>query len=178
METLVGHADCAFRETQKADPCALCVTQDLIEGARKSPDLLAILLEALCKALTSAYQQIVNLAIDDTLHRLVKILIDLAARLGPKTGKEVELPTYLTQEEIAQMVTARRENFDSPQFSPPQRRNPLLQPWSAGAQSRRPENLPYLTKPSAHLRFHFHGYISTFIDIEKPTSMPVLNPDF
>ena len=54
-----------------------------------------------------------NLAIDDTLHRLVRILLGLAARLGPETGKEVELPTYLTQEEIAQMVTARRERIST-----------------------------------------------------------------
>jgi|SRR5690348_10250088 len=83
--------------------------RDVIEGVRRSPDLLTLLLEVLCKALTSAYQQIVNLAIDDTLHRSVKILLDLAAKLGPETGKQVELPTYLTQEEIAHMVTARRE---------------------------------------------------------------------
>lgn len=83
--------------------------QDLIDGLRKNPDLLSTLLEVLCKALTSAYQQIVNLVIDDTLHRLVKVLLDLAANLGQPTGGEVELPTYLTQEDMAHMVSARRE---------------------------------------------------------------------
>jgi hypothetical protein len=48
-------------------------------------------LEALCKALTSAYQQIVNLETDDTLHRLVKILLRLAAKLGGTSGNDPNL---------------------------------------------------------------------------------------
>ena len=72
-----------------------------------------MLIEVFCKALTSAYQQIVNLAIDDTLLRLVKILLDLAANLSRPTGAEVELPMYLTQEDVAHMVTARRERIST-----------------------------------------------------------------
>jgi CRP/FNR family transcriptional regulator, cyclic AMP receptor protein len=87
--------------------------QEVIEALRKSPDLLVLLLDVLCKALTSAYEQIVSLAMDDTLHRLVKILLDLAAKLGHPAGKLVELPTYLTQEDISHMVAARRERIST-----------------------------------------------------------------
>lgn len=87
--------------------------QEVIEALQKSPDLLALLLDVLCKTLTSAYEQIVSLAMDDTLHRLVRVLLDLAAKLGHPAGKLVELPTYLTQEDISHMVAARRERIST-----------------------------------------------------------------
>jgi CRP/FNR family cyclic AMP-dependent transcriptional regulator len=80
---------------------------EMIELLGKRPDLLSLLLEVFCKALTQAYQQVNTLAIDDTLHRLVKVLLDLAGKLGYPTGSLVELPTLLTQEDISQMVAAR-----------------------------------------------------------------------
>src|ERR1700694_1749636 len=86
---------------------------EMIELLRKRPDFLALLLEVFCKALTQAYQQVNTLAIDDTLHRLVKVLLDLAAKLGSPTGSVVELPTLLTQEDISQMVAARRERIST-----------------------------------------------------------------
>jgi|SRR5437588_758704 len=87
--------------------------QEMIETLRKSPDLLGLMLEIFCKTLTAAYDQIVSLATDDTLHRLVKVLLDLATKLGQPTGKFVELPTYLTQEDISHMVAARRERIST-----------------------------------------------------------------
>ena len=50
---------------------------------------------------------------DDTVHRLSKVLLKLAAKIGQSSGSEVEIPTYLTQEEIAQMVVARRERIST-----------------------------------------------------------------
>lgn len=86
--------------------------KEVIELLRKKPDLLDLLLEVFCKALAQAYQQVNILAIDDTLHRLVKVLLDLAAKLG-YPGAVVELPTLLTQEDISQMVAARRERIST-----------------------------------------------------------------
>jgi len=50
-----------------------------------------------------------TLAVGDVLHRLVKALLGLGAKIGRRSGEAVELPTYLTQEEISQMVAGRRE---------------------------------------------------------------------
>lgn len=80
---------------------------------RTQPDLLDRLVELFCRALTDAYEQVNILAVDDTVHRLIKALLRLAAKIGHRSGAMVELPTYLTQEEIAQMVAARRESVST-----------------------------------------------------------------
>lgn len=87
--------------------------QDLMEALRKQPDLLARLVEVFCRALNEAYAQVNTLAVDDTLHRLSKVLLKLAGKIGKRSGTAVEIPTYLTQEEIAQMVAARRERIST-----------------------------------------------------------------
>ena len=87
--------------------------EDVMEAVRKHPDLLARLVDVFCRALNEAYAQVNTLAVDDTIHRLSKVLLKLAAKLGQNSGTEVEIPTYLTQEEIAQMVVARRERVST-----------------------------------------------------------------
>jgi CRP/FNR family transcriptional regulator, cyclic AMP receptor protein len=87
--------------------------EDLLEVVRKQPDLLARLVDVFCRALSEAYAQVNTLAVDDTIHRLSKVLLKLAAKIGQNSGPEVEIPTYLTQEEIAQMVVARRERIST-----------------------------------------------------------------
>src|SRR6266849_4232706 len=82
--------------------------EDVMEAVRKQPDLLARLVEVFCRALNEAYAPVNTLAVDDTIHRLSKVLLKLAAKLGQNSGPEVEIPTYLTQEEIAPLVVARR----------------------------------------------------------------------
>jgi len=84
-----------------------------MEVVRKQPDLLARLVDVFCRALNEAYAQVNALAVDDTVHRLGKVLLKLAAKIGQNSGSEVEIPTYLTQEEIAQMVVARRERIST-----------------------------------------------------------------
>jgi CRP/FNR family transcriptional regulator, cyclic AMP receptor protein len=87
--------------------------EDVLEAVRKQPDLLARLVDVFCRALNEAYAQVNTLAVDDTAHRLAKVLLKLAAKIGQNSGPEVEIPTYLTQEEIAQMVAARRERIST-----------------------------------------------------------------
>lgn len=86
--------------------------EDVIDVVRKQPALLARLVDVFCRALSEAYAQVNTLAVDDTVHRLVKMLLKLAVKIG-HPGPEVEIPTYLTQEEIAQMVAARRERVST-----------------------------------------------------------------
>jgi CRP/FNR family cyclic AMP-dependent transcriptional regulator len=87
--------------------------EDVMEVVRKQPDLLARFVDVFCRALNEAYAQVNTLAVDDTAHRLAKVLLKLAAKIGQNSGLEVEIPTYLTQEEIAQMVVARRERIST-----------------------------------------------------------------
>lgn len=86
---------------------------EVIEVVRKQPDLLARLVDVFCRALNEAYAQVNTLAVDDMAHRLAKVLLKLATKIGQHPGPEVEIPTYLTQEEIAQMVAARRERVST-----------------------------------------------------------------
>src|ERR1700682_1253365 len=87
--------------------------EDVMEVVRRQPDLLARLVDVFCRALNEAYAQVNALAVDDTVHRLGKVLLKLAAKIGQSSGTQVEIPTYLTQEEIAQMVVARRERVST-----------------------------------------------------------------
>ena len=86
---------------------------EVMDIVRKRPDLLARLVDVFCQALTEAYAQVNTLAVDDTGTRLAKLLLKLAAKIGQQAAFEVEIPTYLTQEEIAQMVAARRERVST-----------------------------------------------------------------
>jgi CRP/FNR family transcriptional regulator, cyclic AMP receptor protein len=86
---------------------------EVMEVMRKQPDLLDRLVKLFCRALTEAYEQVNILAVDDIVHRLVKALLRLAAKIGQRSGHAVEIPTYLTQEEISQMVAARRERVST-----------------------------------------------------------------
>jgi CRP-like cAMP-binding protein len=87
--------------------------QEVMELLLRKPDLIALLVDVLCRALKEAYAQVNTLAIDDTVHRLIKVLVGLATKLGQPSGPLVEIPTYFTQEEIAQMVAARRERIST-----------------------------------------------------------------
>jgi CRP/FNR family transcriptional regulator, cyclic AMP receptor protein len=87
--------------------------EDVMEVVRRQPDLLARLVDVFCRALNEAYAQVNALAVDDTVHRLGKVLLKLAAKIGQSSGPQVEIPTYLTQEEIAQMVAVRRERIST-----------------------------------------------------------------
>jgi CRP-like cAMP-binding protein len=87
--------------------------EEVMELLLKKPDMIAVLINVFCRALKEAYTQVNTLAVEDTIHRLVKILINLARKLGRPSGSFVEIPTYLTQEEIAQMVAARRERVST-----------------------------------------------------------------
>lgn len=86
---------------------------DIVRAVQANPDLLRRLLELFCQSLADAYEQVNRLAVDDVILRLTKILVDLASKLGRPVGNTIEIPTYLTQEEISQMVAVRRERVST-----------------------------------------------------------------
>lgn len=108
-ETLRPDRAVALEETE-AIPVPF---HDVMEVVRKQPDLLARLVDVFCRALSEAYAQVNTLAVDDMAHRLAKVLLKLAVKLGQNSGSEIEIPTYLTQDEISQMVAARRERIST-----------------------------------------------------------------
>jgi CRP/FNR family transcriptional regulator, cyclic AMP receptor protein len=77
------------------------------------PDLLRDLIGVFCGALADAYDQVTRLAVKDVMHRLRNVLKTLAEKLGEARGDLVEIAAYLTQEELAQMVVARRERVST-----------------------------------------------------------------
>jgi len=87
--------------------------KEVMELLLTRPDLVTLLVNVFCQALKEAYAQVNTLALDDTVHRLGKVLLGLATKLGERSGALVEIPTYLTQDEIAQMVAARRERIST-----------------------------------------------------------------
>ncbi len=91
----------------------LVPAEEVLEFLQARPEFVPILLDGFCQALKAAYAQVNTLALDDIVYRLAKVLITLAARIGERSGSRAEIPTYLTQEEIAQMVGARRERIST-----------------------------------------------------------------
>lgn len=75
--------------------------------------LLTDFIGIICSALAGAYEHIDSIAFDSVLIRTVSVLLSLANNFGRSVGEFIELPMYLTQEELAQMVMARRERVST-----------------------------------------------------------------
>ena len=86
---------------------------EVLEIVQKNRDLLRQLIEVFCNSLSDAYDQLNSLAFSDTVHRLARALVRLGTQLGRPSGERIELSTYLTQEEISQMVAVRRERVST-----------------------------------------------------------------
>lgn len=93
---------------------AIPVTFDeVVDALIKHPAVLQDFLGIFCSALSEAYGQVNRLATDSVMHRLINVLKTLAKKFGRPSGELVEIATYLTQEELAQMVVARRERVST-----------------------------------------------------------------
>jgi CRP/FNR family transcriptional regulator, cyclic AMP receptor protein len=86
---------------------------DAMAALAHHPAALQDLVEVFGGALAEAYDQLSSLANDDLMRRLTKTLRSLASKLGEAHGELVEIATYLTQDELAQMVMARRERVST-----------------------------------------------------------------
>jgi CRP/FNR family transcriptional regulator, cyclic AMP receptor protein len=85
--------------------------EEILETIQKNRLLLRELIQLFCDSLLNAHEQVTALAFRDTMQRLTKTLLDLAGQLGRPAGNRVEITAHLTQEELAQMVAARRERI-------------------------------------------------------------------
>ena len=86
---------------------------EVLDIVQKNRHLLQELVQICCESLSDAYDQLNTLAFSDTVHRLVRVLLKLGEQLGHNAGQKTELSAYLTQEEISQMVAARRERVST-----------------------------------------------------------------
>ncbi len=86
---------------------------DALDALARHPAALQDLVAVFGGALAEAYDQLNSLANDDLMHRLRKTLRSLAEKLGVTDGEFVEIGAYLTQDELAQMVKARRERVST-----------------------------------------------------------------
>jgi CRP-like cAMP-binding protein len=111
---------CAVHDIRRDRAIALARTvtvavpfDEVIDIITKHVALLRDFIGVLCSALAEAHEHIDGLAFDSVLVRTANVLRSLAAKLGHAVGEFVELPMYLTQEELAQMVVARRERVST-----------------------------------------------------------------
>ena len=111
---------CASGQQRKDRAVALERTQaiavpldEILEIVQTNRPLLHEFVQTFCESLSDAYDQLNTLAAHDTVHRLVRVLLRLGTQLGRTSGQKTELSAYLTQEEIAQMVVARRERVST-----------------------------------------------------------------
>jgi CRP/FNR family transcriptional regulator len=111
---------CAF-EPVRRDRAVVVERADLVsvpldealDALAGHPTALRDLVEVFGGALAEAYEQLSSVAHDDLMRRVVKTLRSLANKLGEARGELVEIGTYLTQDELAQMVMARRERVST-----------------------------------------------------------------
>ena len=97
---------------ERADLVSVTLDEALNALARH-PTALQDLVAVFGGALAEAYDQLNSLASDDVMQRVLKTLRSLAEKLGEAHGDLVEIATYLTQDELAQMVKARRERVST-----------------------------------------------------------------
>lgn len=86
---------------------------EIVHTLQNNPNILTRLVEIFADCLADAYEQINTLAVHDILRRVAHALLSLASKMGRAHGELVEIPTYLTQEEISQLVAARRERVST-----------------------------------------------------------------
>ena len=87
--------------------------EEVVATLAGSPPLLIDFIAAQCGVLADAYGQLNRVARGDVIHSLIVVLKMLALKLGRPNGSLVEIDAYLTQEQLAQMVVARRERVST-----------------------------------------------------------------
>ncbi|MET0647918.1 MAG: Crp/Fnr family transcriptional regulator [Pyrinomonadaceae bacterium] len=74
---------------------------------------MLLLLRSVCRRLADSYRVIQEYSFDNLPERLAKVLLRLADEMGRETPRGTELAHYITQEELAQMLSVRREVVSS-----------------------------------------------------------------
>jgi CRP/FNR family cyclic AMP-dependent transcriptional regulator len=81
----------------------------LLARLRQDPVAALDLTSIACEHLAEAHDRLLSLSIESALHRLARTLLGLAADLGEPTPDGMLVLHYITQQELARLVGARRE---------------------------------------------------------------------
>jgi CRP/FNR family cyclic AMP-dependent transcriptional regulator len=81
----------------------------LLARLRQDPLAALDLTSVACEHLAEAHDRLRSLSIDSALHRLARTLLGLAADLGDPAPDGMLVLHYITQQELARLVGARRE---------------------------------------------------------------------
>lgn len=83
--------------------------EDLLAQLQKNPDATRDLVTALCERLGDLSSRLQSLSFEPTIVRLVRTLLILADTLGETAPEGTHIVHYVRQEQLAQMIAARRE---------------------------------------------------------------------
>jgi CRP-like cAMP-binding protein len=81
----------------------------LLRRIRQDPQAALDFTSAVCEHLAAAHEGLRSLTFDPVSQRLARALLELADRLGVVGDRGVRIGHYITQEELAHMIGARRE---------------------------------------------------------------------
>ena len=81
----------------------------LVARLRQDPLAALDLTRLACEHLAEAYDRLRSRSADPTMYRLARVLMDLAAELGEPTPEGMLGLHYITQQELAHLIGARRE---------------------------------------------------------------------
>ncbi|MGH7627973.1 MAG: Crp/Fnr family transcriptional regulator [Gemmatimonadales bacterium] len=85
----------------------------LVARLRQDPLAALDLASVTCEHLAEAYDRLRSLSADPTMHRLARTLMDLAAGVGESAPDGTLVLHYITQQELAHLIGARREVVSS-----------------------------------------------------------------
>jgi CRP/FNR family transcriptional regulator, cyclic AMP receptor protein len=81
----------------------------LLRRLRQDPQAALEFASSVCQHLSDAHEGLRSLSFDPVSERLARALLDLADRLGESGAHGERIAHYITQEELAHMIGARRE---------------------------------------------------------------------
>jgi CRP/FNR family transcriptional regulator, cyclic AMP receptor protein len=85
----------------------------LLVRLRRDPEAALDFATAASAHLIQTYQRLQSLSAEPAMGRLARTLLDLASDLGEPTGQETRITHHITQEELARLISARREVVSS-----------------------------------------------------------------
>jgi CRP/FNR family transcriptional regulator, cyclic AMP receptor protein len=83
--------------------------EDLLAQLQRDPDATRELVTALCERLGDLSSRLQSLSFEPAIVRLVRTLLMLAETLGESAAGGTNIVHYVRQEQLAQMIAARRE---------------------------------------------------------------------
>jgi CRP/FNR family cyclic AMP-dependent transcriptional regulator len=85
----------------------------LIARLRQDPEAALDFATAASARLLQTYERLQSLSVEPAMGRLTRTLLDLASDLGESTAHGTQIGHHLTQEELARLISARREVVSS-----------------------------------------------------------------